>query len=305
VAEGTIYTTTYLPSTATGYTSTINATGYSSGTIIYGVPSAGYQTITTTRGAVSSTTTLASPSGSSSGTVEVFVPMQTFTSTTFVASTAPASTQTIAASDSSSGEVLYYQPSAGYQTTTTTFGGQSSTTTIAQPSQASSGTVEGMSDKLHILMVPYLHYLKYLFLLAQPRKAATSRQQLRRLLPRSAQTRATKVQSSTTSQVQGTKPPLQLSAGTLRPPRLRNHRTVLVAQLRSSLLKGPLQSLASSAQAPQRRLLRYLHRVPILARSSTMSHRLLQSTLRSPAVVKPTPQRWRLETDHPQALWKL
>jgi len=266
VAEGTVYTTTYLPSTATGYTSTINATGYSSGTIIYGVPSAGYQTITTTRGAVSSTTTLASPSGSSSGTVEVFVPMQTFTSTTYVASTASASTQTIAASDSSSGEVLFYQPSAGYQTTTTTFGGQSSTTTIAQPSQASSGTVEGMSDKFHNFTILYSHHLKSSFLSGQPHRAATSRQQLKPPLPRSARTRGTKVQSSTTSQVQATKPLPRLTADILRPARLRSHQTVLAARLRSSLLKELLPSLVSLAQAHLHRLLRYLHKVPTLAR---------------------------------------
>jgi len=265
VAEGTVYTTTYLPSTATGYTSTINATGYSSGTIIYGVPSAGYQTITTTRGAVSSTTTLANPSGSSSGTVEVFVPMQTFTSTTYVASTASASTQTIPASGSSSGEVLYYQPSAGYQTTTTTFGGQSSTTTIAQPSQGSSGTVEGMSGALHESAIIYSHFLQSSFLLAQPRRAAISPPQLKQLRQQSARTRATRVQSLTTFRVQVIKLLLRHSADTLRLPQLRNLQTVLAAQLRSLFPKELLLSLAMLAQALQHRHPRYLHKVLIPA----------------------------------------
>lgn len=109
---------------------------------MYGVPSAGYQTVTTTYGGASSTATIAQPSDSASGTVEVFSPMQTYTTTSFIASTAPGSTSTITASGNSSGVVVDYVPSAGYVQTTTTYGGSSYTTTIASPDGTLSGTIE-------------------------------------------------------------------------------------------------------------------------------------------------------------------
>lgn len=147
--------------------------------------------------------------------------------------------------------------------------------------------------------------MKSSFPLAQPPRAATSRQQLKPLLLRSAQTRATKVLSSTTFRVQDTKPPPRRSAATLQPPQLRSLRTALAVPWRSSRLRAPPLSLATSEQAPRHQLPRYLHKVPTLARSSIMFHQLQLSIPQSPAVAKLTPLLSQVETDHHQALWKL
>jgi len=69
--QGTATYSTFIDSTDAAYTSTVSASASSSGTVIYGIPSAGYATTTVTEGETAYTTTLASPSGTSSGTVEV------------------------------------------------------------------------------------------------------------------------------------------------------------------------------------------------------------------------------------------
>lgn len=71
--QGTTTYSTFIDSTDSAYTSTVSASASSSGTVIVGVPSAGYATTTFTEGDTAYTTTLASPSGTSSGTVQVSV----------------------------------------------------------------------------------------------------------------------------------------------------------------------------------------------------------------------------------------
>lgn len=71
VPQGTTTYSTFIDSTDAAYTSTVSASASASGTVIVGIPSAGYATTTVTEGDAAYTTTLASPSGTSSGTVQV------------------------------------------------------------------------------------------------------------------------------------------------------------------------------------------------------------------------------------------
>lgn len=71
--EGTTTITTFLDSTAQGYTSTISASATNSGTVINAYPSAGYVYTTYTEGDQGYTTTITSPAGTSSGTIEIIV----------------------------------------------------------------------------------------------------------------------------------------------------------------------------------------------------------------------------------------
>lgn len=110
IHEGTIYTTTFLASTETSFTSTYEASGTNSGTILYGVPSAGFQTTTTSYGSVSSTITLQQPSATSSGLIEIIQPQGTTTITSYITSTGSTSTSTVQASGSASGTVIDFVP---------------------------------------------------------------------------------------------------------------------------------------------------------------------------------------------------
>jgi len=71
VPQGTETSTTWLAQTESAYTSTVTASGYQNGTVIYGSPSATTQTTTVTRGGMSYTTTLAPGNQATPGTVEV------------------------------------------------------------------------------------------------------------------------------------------------------------------------------------------------------------------------------------------
>lgn len=71
MAEGTATSTTWLDQTQSPYTSTVSASGFQNGTVIYGSPSAATQTTTITRGGRAYTTTLVTGNQASAGTVQV------------------------------------------------------------------------------------------------------------------------------------------------------------------------------------------------------------------------------------------
>lgn len=105
--------TTYVASNSPGYTSTVPATGTQAGTIIYAYPSAGYQTLTTTYGPTSTTSTAVYASGTSSGTVYIVQPVPTDTYTTYVATNSPGYTSSYAGAGTTRGSVVQAYPSAG------------------------------------------------------------------------------------------------------------------------------------------------------------------------------------------------
>lgn len=114
-SAGTVYSTSFLPATAsTTYTSTIAvASDAASGFIEVYAASGGTVTTTLTSGTTDGVTTLAEAQGTASGTIEDIIAEPTYTYTTYIASNAQGYSSTYNASGTTPGSVLYGSPSAG------------------------------------------------------------------------------------------------------------------------------------------------------------------------------------------------
>jgi len=140
-----VTTTTWISQNAPGYTSTVEAQGTTSGSVVVGSPSAGTQTGTAYWSqSTKSTSTVATASNSQSGSVIVFYPSAGYTTTTsYVSGQTGTKTTTLAtATDASTGTVLIIDPAAGYSTSTTYWGSAASTTTLVTASANQSGFVK-------------------------------------------------------------------------------------------------------------------------------------------------------------------
>jgi hypothetical protein len=113
-AEGTTTITSTLDPSSTPYTSTISATGYSSGTVIVGSPNP---------------------------------PPGTYSTTYYVATNSAGTTSTVRASGTTPGTYAVYTPSAGYATITSfssldPVATPSTITTLVTATNSQSGTIE-------------------------------------------------------------------------------------------------------------------------------------------------------------------
>lgn len=119
-AEGTTTITSTLDPSSTPYTSTISATGYSSGTVIYGSPASAPGTVSTTYYVATNsagTTSTVAAHGTTSGTYAVYTQSAGYATITSYSSMNPSATPStittlVTASGGQSGTVEYIYPSS-------------------------------------------------------------------------------------------------------------------------------------------------------------------------------------------------